>query len=104
MIIVVVPFMKHAGMALYPFILVSRPEYKVDAVLIRHEQIHLQQQLELLILPFYLLYFFNYVFNLCRYRDHDKAYLQIRFEREAYQHEKDPDYLNRRRIWAWLRH
>ncbi|WP_457126502.1 hypothetical protein [Mucilaginibacter sp. HD30] len=89
-------------MALYPFILVKRKELKKDKVLIRHEQIHLQQQKELLILPFYLMYLLCYCYNLIRLRNHHKAYMQIPFEREAYRHEKEPDYLNKRKFWAWL--
>jgi hypothetical protein len=103
MMFLVVPFMKHAGMALYPFILINKNELKKDAVLIRHEQIHLRQQLELLVLPFYLAYLICYLYNLCCFRDHHTAYLQIPFEREAYQHEAKPDYLAKRQFWAWLR-
>ena len=99
----VVSFMKPAGMALYPFILVNKKELKNNKLLLRHEQIHLRQQKELLVLPFYLIYVFCYLFNLARFRNHHKAYMQIPFEREAYQHEGDADYLSKRKFLAWLR-
>jgi hypothetical protein len=100
--IFVVSFMKPAGMALYPFILVKKQELKTDEVLIRHEQIHLQQQKEMLVLLFYLTYLVCYLYNLVRFRNHHTAYMQIPFEREAYRHEAEADYLKKRKFWAWL--
>jgi hypothetical protein len=69
-----------------------------------HEKIHLQQQLELLILPFYVLYIGHYLFNLVKYRNHNTAYRNICFEREAYDNDWDLNYLPTRRIWAFWRY
>lgn len=91
-------------MALFPFILVQNKAFKQDVVLIRHETIHIRQELELLIIPFYVLYLLNYIINWFRYRDHNKAYLNIVFEREAYTCEDDSNYLQQRKAWAWLSH
>ena len=90
-------------MAIFPFILIKHPDLKNDAQLIRHETIHLMQELELLIVPFYMLYLANYLVNLVKYQDHEKAYRLIIFEREAYAHEADSGYLNQRRFWGWLK-
>jgi hypothetical protein len=103
-LIIVVPFMRVDGMALYPFILVRQPALKDDVMLIHHERIHLKQQLELLVLPFYLLYLLNYLFNLLRFKNHHAAYLNIVFEKEANAHEANPAYLGARRFWAWLKY
>ncbi|MDX2304124.1 MAG: hypothetical protein NW226_15065 [Microscillaceae bacterium] len=100
--IIYVPFLNVAGMALFPFILVGKRHYRYDAVLINHEKIHLAQQLETLILPFYVLYLCNYLINLVIYREHHKAYINMYFEREAYDHEGDLTYLRKRRFWAFL--
>jgi len=101
----VVPRMNFAaGMALFPFILVAEESLKRDKILINHETIHLQQQLELFILPFYVLYLGNYFFNLLRYQSHWKAYQNICFEREAYQNEGDLDYLPHRNLWTFLKY
>jgi hypothetical protein len=102
-IVIVAPFLRVNGMAIFPFVLVKHRDLKNDAQLIRHETIHLRQELELLIIPFYMLYLGNYLINLIRYRDHDKAYQEIIFEREAYAGENSADYLKRRKFWAWLR-
>jgi hypothetical protein len=102
-ITIVCPWLKVNAMAIFPFILVKQPHLKHDAQLIRHETIHLRQELELLIIPFYILYLFNYLINLWRYRDHNKAYLNIIFEREAYSCEADVNYLIKRPFWAWIK-
>ncbi len=100
--ILVTRFVPYSAMAVYPFILVKKAEMKQNVELIHHEKIHHRQQLELLIVPFYLLYLFNYLFNLLRYRNHYKAYREIIFEREAFQMDNDLDYLNRRKMFAFV--
>jgi hypothetical protein len=89
------------AMALYPFILIKRSELRHDAVLIHHERIHHRQQLELLIIPFYLAYLLGYLYHLIRLRNHYRAYRAIIFEREAYAMDSDMDYLKRRGLWAF---
>ncbi len=88
-------------MAIFPFILIQNVRDKEDPVLIHHESIHLRQQLEMLILPFYMTYTINYLYNLARFRNHRKAYMEIVFEREAYANEHNPGYLSKRRFWAF---
>lgn len=99
-----VPFLWYSGMALFPFVLVKSEALKSDVTLIRHEKIHLAQQLEMLVLPFYLVYVFNYLFNLAIYRQHNKAYREIIFEREAYANELNSEYLRQRRMWSFLKY
>jgi hypothetical protein len=91
------------GMAIFPFILVRKLQYKADEVLINHERIHLQQQLEMLIIGFYLWYVLHYLVNLVKYRNHDRAYLNIVFEKEAYAMEHNLDYLSLRSPWRWTK-
>lgn len=91
-------------MAIYPFILLKNKDQKVDKILINHERIHLKQQIELLILPFYLLYLFNYLINLIRYKNHYLAYFNIVFEKEAYTCDQDLNYLQHRKLFSWLKY
>ena len=102
--VLTVKWLKVAGMAVYPFILINDSRLQHDKLLLRHEEIHLRQQVELLILPFYLMYLVNYLINRIRYKDHDTAYRHIVFEREAYDFEADVNYLKRRRFLAWRRY
>ncbi|WP_245221935.1 hypothetical protein [Pedobacter kyungheensis] len=92
-----------AGMALFPFILVKSAGLKSDAIIINHEKIHLRQQLELLILPFYIFYLLNYFVNLIKYRSHHLAYRNIIFEKEAYNHEHNLQYLKKGSWYGWLK-
>jgi hypothetical protein len=92
----------YSAMALYPFILVKRKELKFDSILVNHEKIHHRQQVELLIVPFYLAYFLNYVVNLIRYKNHFTAYKQIVFEREAFAMDKNLEYLKYRKHFAFF--
>jgi hypothetical protein len=102
--IIVVPFLWVSGLAIFPFILVSNKTAVNDKILIYHEKIHLRQQAELLIIPFYILYLLNYLINLAGYRKHEQAYLNIIFEREAYQNEANSTYLNNREWFSWYRY
>ena len=92
------------AMALFPFMLFKDPKQKGHPILVNHEKIHFIQQLELLILPFYLLYFIFYLINLIRFRDHHKAYLNISFEKEAYANERNINYLPNRGLYSWLKY
>lgn len=102
--VLVVPSLKVNGMALFPFILVKLEKSKADKLLIRHEIIHLRQQLELLVLPFYIFYLVNYLYNRMIYSDHYEAYKNIVFEREAYANDAFPDYLARRKFFSWWKY
>lgn len=90
------------GIALWPFIILRKKELKKDRVLINHERIHLRQQLELLVLPFFVWYGLEYLVRLIQYKDTRKAYRNISFEREAYSCEKDLHYLKKRSFWKSL--
>lgn len=92
------------GVTLWPFIVMKHKDLKTDAIFINHERIHLRQQLELLVLPFFLWYFMEYVYRLIQYRDRYKAYKHISFEREAYKQEEQLDYLETRRFWSFLKY
>ena len=89
----------YRAITLYPFIFVRNASDKYDKVLINHERIHLRQQRELLVLFFYIWYFLDFLFKLIRYRNWDKAYRNIIFEREAYANQSNLDYLKVRGIW-----
>lgn len=90
------------GMSLWPFLIMRDAELKKDKVFINHERIHLRQQAELLVIPFYIWYLLEYLFRLLKSGDRRKAYQQISFEREAYEMERRKDYLDRRPFWAFL--
>ena len=78
---------KFVGMAIWPFVLLKRKELKNDDIFMNHEKIHLRQQLELLLILFYIWYSLEFLWRLFQYQNSHTAYRNISFEREAYQNE-----------------
>ena len=70
---------------------------------LRHETVHLWQQLALFVVLFYMLYFVFWMYGLVRYRDFDRAYREIPFERSAYILEKEQCVSPFRQSYHWLR-
>ena len=110
MILIVSPFfMKYcvigyaSGITLWPFVIVRNEKLAQNARLINHERIHLRQQIEMGIIFFYVWYLLEYFIRLVMYRSHYKAYRMISFEQEAYDNDKNFDYVGNRRLWGFLR-
>lgn len=96
-----------AGIAIYPFIFVntSTTNWKYyKERFINHEKIHLKQQLELLIIPFYIIYLLEYLTKLLIYRDTNRAYKNISFEREANKYENNLTYIKNRKYFSWIKY
>ncbi len=85
------------AMALWPFVIYKDKKTSENAVIRNHEKIHHRQQIELLILPFYIWYFIEYWVGMfkCNFK-HEIAYRNISFEMEAYDQERNMDYLKHR--------
>ncbi|GAB1858108.1 hypothetical protein MHTCC0001_29450 [Flavobacteriaceae bacterium MHTCC 0001] len=94
----------YISIALFPFIFLNKAELKSCITLINHEKIHLRQQLELLVIPFYLWYGIEFFIKLIHYKNWDAAYKAICFEREAYDNETHIDYLSSRPVWGFLKY
>ncbi len=92
----------YTGLTIYPFVFLKHPKLKSDITLINHERIHLRQQLELLIVPFYIIYVIEFLIRLLQYKAWKKAYRNISFERECYLNESNLDYLKTRKLWAFV--
>ncbi len=99
MILIHVPFLRVNGMALFPFVLVQRPN--PSPRLLNHERIHLRQQLELGIGAFYGWYLAEYLYRRWQLGNHDAAYRAISFEREAYANDHNLNYLGTRPWFAF---
>jgi len=78
------------ALAFFPFIIV-RTTTDVSEKLLIHEHIHLRQQLEMLIIPFYIVYLYEF---------YTKGYHNVSFEIEAYDNEHDKQYLKKRKLYS----
>ena len=100
----VIPMLPVTAMAIFPFVIVDRRDRAADQVLLQHEMIHLRQQVELLVLPFYLLYGYYYLKGRIKGLPAKAAYRAIPFEVESYRHEAVPGYLRHRSRFAWMKY
>lgn len=97
-------YKNYVGLSLWPFIFLKSDTLRDDKELINHEKIHLRQQRELLIIPFYVLYLFEWLIRAVMYFDTYKAYQNISFEREAYSNERKIHYLNHRKPYSFMKY
>lgn len=95
-------FISVEAITLFPFIICRN---KNNKVMLNHESIHIRQQLELLVIPFFIIYIFNWLYNVIKYSgDTNRAYEEIIFEKEAYANEYNLNYLSIRQIWSCFRY
>ena len=91
-------FINIYAITLFPFI-ISRDE--MSDVTINHEKIHIEQQRELLVVFFYILYIWYWLMGKVKGMNNHDAYMNIPFEREAYTQMYDENYLDNRERHAW---
>lgn len=89
------------AVTLAPFGIYVKEEYLQRKDFINHEKIHWKQQMEMLILPFYLWYFVEWFWKTGLYGRN--AYYNISFEREAFQYQYDYKYLETRKKFNWFK-
>lgn len=96
-----IPFKGFVAINLFGILFV-RNEYanKINDVILNHEAIHTAQMKELLWVPFYIIYFIEWLIRLFI---NDDAYRNISFEKEAYNNEKDLEYLSKRKSYSMWR-
>lgn len=94
-------FINIRAITLWPF-MIWRDE--PDERTINHERIHIRQQLELLVLPFYILYGAFWIYHRAKGLSSSEAYHALPFELEAYDNDGDVDYLGKRKLFAWTKY
>ena len=91
------------AIALYPFVLLRNRKDLGNQRIRNHEAIHLQQQKETLVVLFYVVYLIEFIYFLTCCKNWEMAYRSISFEREAYEHQNDFNYLKNRKTFAMWR-
>ena len=89
---------EYYAICLFGFVFSLRP---LSATELNHEKIHAAQQRELLYIPFFIWYVAEWLVLLCKYSNWNKAYFNIRFEKEAYKHQNDLKYLANRKHYRY---
>ena len=89
------------AITLFPFIISSSD---MDEFTMNHELIHYEQQKELYLIGFYVLYVYDYIKGVLKYQDKEQAYRNIRFEQEAYLNDNDLGYISKRKRNSWKKY
>lgn len=98
-----IPVKGFVAINIFGFLFIRKGCSVTERVL-NHEAIHTAQMKELLWLPFYLFYFMEWLVRLVQYRNCEKAYRNISFEREAYACQYDMKYLETRRHYSTFKY
>ena len=97
----IIPFKGFSALTIWPIIFCRRELHDMD---ITHETIHCEQQLEMLILPFFLWYVVEWLIRLILYRNFYEAYRNISFEQEAYLNQNQMWYPEERSHFTWIKY
>ncbi len=79
-----------------------RKGVRLSKRIINHETIHSIQWRECLYVFFFPIYVCSFLFQLLKHWKWHTAYRNVCFEREAYSHQDEDDYLSRRKRFAWI--
>ena len=93
----ILPFKGFTAINLLGVLFVHPGVYLSDE-LMNHERIHTAQQREMLFVGFYVVYLVEWLVRLSM---RGNAYRNISFEREAYANQRNLNYLQHRRHYAW---
>jgi hypothetical protein len=94
---------KIAGITLSPFGIYFKQEWYMQYPrLVNHEKIHWRQQLEMLIIFFYVWYVLEWFIKF--FTPPVGAYIDISFEREAHSNDDNLDYLETRKCYSWFKY
>lgn len=100
----IIPFKGFKAMNLFGVLFVRKDaNSQMTKTDINHESIHSEQYKEMLWIPFLIWYLIEWVIKCFVYRDTKKAYLNISFEREAYQNQHDFEYIKNRKKYSWFK-
>lgn len=91
------------GLTIFPFIILKNKKDRYNKILLNHEKIHIKQQIELFVLPFYLLYLLDFIIQYLKYKNIYRAYRNIIFEKEAYANESNLNYLSTRKLFGFMK-
>lgn len=93
----IIPFKGFLAINLFGILFVRGTDRDINDVVLNHERIHTAQMKDLGYILFYIIYLLEWIVRLFK---KGNAYRNISFEREAYKHEKDLNYLSTRSKWA----
>lgn len=101
----IIPFKGYKAITIWPYIFIRKNCKSYTEITERHENIHGEQQKEMLLIFFYLWCGIEYIIKLIIYNfDFNKTYHNISFEQEAYNNEQNKEYLLNRKHYSWIKY
>ena len=97
-----IPFKGYNAMCIGNIIIARKGEV-ISERIIRHEIIHSKQWKECLYVFFLPIYVLSFIWQFLKKWKWMEAYMNVCFEKEAYAHQYEVDYLANRKLFAWLR-
>lgn len=86
---------------LFGVIFARSDEPRLTKQILNHEKIHSRQMTELLVIGFYVWYILEWLIRWIIYKDSMKAYRNICFEREAFDNDTNPHFLEERKWYGF---
>lgn len=96
------PLKGFSAINLFGIVVARRECLPLSKRILNHEAIHSQQIKELLYVGFYIWYVIEWIVRLLYIRNFKKAYKAISFEKEAFGNDGDTNYLECRKLFAFL--
>jgi len=97
----IIPFKGYCAMNICGLLFV-RKNCQVSELMLRHETIHSEQIKEMGVIFFYIWYVLEWLIRL--FINGFNAYYMISFEQEAYDNQKNENYLSNRKHYAWFKY
>jgi len=91
-------FLKVEGITFNPYIFLAE---KKKERLVNHEMIHIEQYKECGFFGFLSKYVRFWFKDYLKYKSYNTAYMRIPFEKEAYENQRNLDYIKTRKEHAW---
>lgn len=99
-----IPFKGYKAINLFGIVFVKKGA-TFDKYDYNHELIHLKQMQEMLFIFYYLWYAVEYLIIklFAKWKKQTERYLDVSFEEEAHNNEKDLDYAKTRKHYSWFK-
>ena len=100
------PVKGFTALTIWPFVFIRKDcTDRYGVTIERHENIHAEQQKELLVVPFFILYIVEFLIKLffCKF-NLDLAYCSVCFEQEAFDMQYNEKYLETRKHYSWSKY
>lgn len=98
------PIKGYAAINIFGVVFARKDCSPLSQKIINHEAIHTLQMRELLYVFFYVWYGLEWLIRFIQYRNTNKTYRNISFEREAYANQYDNGYLKSRKWYRFMKY